>query len=81
MVPARKSRRLDCEANVNATVNGERRTLPEGTTLHELLRALDLPPTGIAIAVNEQVVRRASFSSHTLADGDAVEIIRAVAGG
>ena len=47
----------------------------------ELLRALDLPPTGIAIAVNEQVVRRASFSSHTLADGDAVEIIRAVAGG
>jgi sulfur carrier protein len=66
---------------MNATVNGEPRMLPDGATLHDLLCALQLPSTGIAIAVNEQVVRRASFASHTLTDGDAVEIIRAVAGG
>jgi sulfur carrier protein len=86
MVAEVGSRRLQYETDsgtlvVNATVNGEPRTLPEGTTLHDLLCALDLPGTGIAVAVNDLVVRRASFCSHTLADGDAVEIIRAVAGG
>ena len=32
-------------------------------------------------AVNDAVVRRASFPTHRLAEGDRVEIIRAVAGG
>jgi sulfur carrier protein len=66
---------------VNATINGERRALAEGITVAELLRDLDVATTGIAIAVNECVVRRSAFASHALADGDAVEIIRAVAGG
>ncbi len=66
---------------MNATINGERRTLPDGTTVQDLLRDLDVPATGIAVAVNEHVVRRATFAVHALADGDAIEIIRAVAGG
>ncbi|GAC1444738.1 MAG: hypothetical protein PVSMB8_07500 [Vulcanimicrobiaceae bacterium] len=67
---------------MTATINGERRTLPGETTLAALLATLGLDAaTGIAVAVNARVVRRAAFAEHTLCDGDAVEIIRAVAGG
>jgi sulfur carrier protein len=66
---------------VNATINGEGKTLPSGTTLGALLRDIGLAERGIAVAVNERVVRRSAFETHALRDGDAVEIIRAVAGG
>jgi sulfur carrier protein len=66
---------------VKATVNGEQRDFDLGTTVGRLLRDLGLRETGIAVAVNERIVRKASFEEHALADGDAVEIIRAVAGG
>lgn len=66
---------------MNATVNGAPREFPAGTTLADLLRELGVGATGIAVAVNERVVRRSTFDDHALNDGDAVEIIRAVAGG
>jgi sulfur carrier protein len=66
---------------VTATINGERKELPEGTTLAGLLDRLGVPPSGIAVAVNECIVRKTAFGSHALGDGDTVEIIRAVAGG
>ena len=67
---------------MTATINGEPRELAEGQTLEMLLRSLGIDAaTGIAIAVNARVVRRGAFADHTLRDGDAVEIIRAVAGG
>jgi sulfur carrier protein len=66
---------------VDTTVNGERRELPDGTTVAALLAELRVATTGIAVAVNEHVVRRGAFASHALREGDAVEIIRAVAGG
>ncbi len=67
---------------MTATINGESRDLADGATLEALLRVLGLDAaTGIAVAVNARVVRRAAFGDHTLRDGDAVEIIRAVAGG
>jgi sulfur carrier protein len=66
---------------VNATVNGARRELADGTTVAALLASLGIEAAGIAVAVNQCVVRRATFGEHALRDGDAVEIIRAVAGG
>ena len=67
---------------MNATVNGEPRELPAGTTLAALLQELGFERrNGIAVAVNERVVRGATFDDHELCEGDAVEIIRAVAGG
>jgi sulfur carrier protein len=66
---------------VKATVNGEQRDFGLGTTVGRLLRELGLRDTGIAVAVNDRVVRKAAFEEHALQDGDAVEIIRAVAGG
>jgi thiamine biosynthesis protein ThiS len=66
---------------VKATVNGEARILDLGTTVGRLLRELGVREGGIAVAVNDRVVRKSAFDDVALQDGDAVEIIRAVAGG
>ncbi len=67
---------------MNVAVNGRPRELAPGLTLAELLAELGLAaPAGVAVAVNARVVTRAAFASHALADGDEIEIIRAVAGG
>ena len=66
---------------MTAMVNGERRVLPSGATVAELLQNLKLEGPGIAVAVNERVVRTSYFDEHRLEEGDVVEIIRAVAGG
>jgi len=66
---------------MKATINGEHRELPDGITLGQALRELGVATAGIAVAVNERVAARTEFDRHYLCDGDAVEIIRAVAGG
>ena len=64
-----------------ATINGERREVAARITLGGLLRELGIPADGIAVAVNARVVRRGELEVRELAEGDDVEIIRAVAGG
>lgn len=66
---------------MKATINGEARDLPDGLTLGSLLEMLGAPRNGVAVARNDRVVRRAEYDAHPLADGDSIEIIRAVAGG
>jgi thiamine biosynthesis protein ThiS len=66
---------------VKATVNGEPCDLPCGTTVARLLERLGVTRSGIAVAKNDRVVRRAEYESSEIADGDTVEIIKAVAGG
>ena len=66
---------------MKATINGEERELPEGTTLSALLELLRTPRSGIAVARNEQVVGRAHYDSLVIEEGDSLEIIKAVAGG
>jgi sulfur carrier protein len=66
---------------VRATINGEERDLPDGTTVAALLERLGAPLSGIAVARNERVVRRSDYATQPVLDGDTIEIIRAVAGG
>ncbi|MGB6987102.1 MAG: sulfur carrier protein ThiS [Candidatus Aquilonibacter sp.] len=66
---------------MKATINGEGRDFPDGTTVAELLEELGVIRNGIAVAKNDRVVRRAEYESSTIAEGDAIEIIKAVAGG
>ncbi len=76
MVPAPKN------VYVKLAVNGRSRELAAGVSVADLLAELGLAaPAGIAVAVNARVVTRTAFATHTLRDGDEVEIIRAVAGG
>jgi sulfur carrier protein len=66
---------------VRISINGSERELPDGLTVAALLDHLDTPQRGIAVAKNDRVVRRAAFPHEYLAEGDRIEIIKAVAGG
>jgi len=63
------------------TVNGTSRQLPEATSIADLLKELGVVTEGTAVALNGAVVPRKEHGTAMLADGDVVEVIRAVAGG
>jgi sulfur carrier protein len=66
---------------VNVIVNGEPVELSDGATTAAAVQVLTSAPSGIAVAVNGEVVRRSRWESTPLADGDRVEVLTAVQGG
>lgn len=67
---------------MTVTVNGEPAELTSPTTVADLVQArLPGAASGIAVAVNGEVVPRAAHAATTLAPGDRVEIVTAVQGG
>ena len=68
-------------ARIRIRVNGEDRRLPARTALATFLKAQDVPAQFVAVAVNNEVVRRADHARVLLQDGDVVEIVRMVGGG
>jgi sulfur carrier protein len=65
------------------TVNGERRELPDGTTVSTIVEELSSSPggRGMAVAVDDEVLPRGAWATSILADGARVEIVVAVQGG
>ncbi len=63
------------------SVNGTERELAEGATFEQLLAELGIEVCGIAVARNDEVVRRADLGRERISPGDRIEIIKAVAGG
>jgi sulfur carrier protein len=67
---------------MRVTINGDERELKAGVTLAEVLDELGVRSRdGVAVAVNEAVVGRARLREVHVEDGDAIEVIQAVAGG
>ena len=66
---------------MKATINGRPADLPNELTIGSLLELLGSARSGIAVARNDRVVRRAEYDRQLVRDGDRVEIIEAVAGG
>jgi sulfur carrier protein len=69
---------------IPVTVNGDERTVPDGYPLTEVLRDLEIDPdeaTGVAVALNEGVVRRQEWDDVTLSEEDTIEVIQAQQGG
>ncbi|URQ60562.1 sulfur carrier protein ThiS [Pantoea alhagi] len=62
-------------------VNDETLMLDPALTLDQLLDKLECQPAGTALAVNQQIIPRGSWSQHTLCEGDVVVIFQAIAGG
>lgn len=52
-----------------------------GGTVAALLREMELPARGVAVAVNGEVVRRVDWPGHRLAEGDRVDVLTAAQGG
>lgn len=66
---------------MKVVVNGTPDELPDGSTVAQIVATRSKTDQGVAVAVNDQVVTRSSWSDVTLADGDRVEILTAVQGG
>lgn len=63
------------------SVNGEPRTLAEGSTVADLVRGLSLENKRIAVELNREIVGRESYADRVLQGGDVVEIVHFVGGG
>lgn len=63
------------------TVNGEPMALPAGATVGDLIEQLGLAGKRLAIELNEDIVPRSQHADTALAEGDQVEVVRAIGGG
>jgi len=66
---------------VDVLANGRPVVLPEGATVATLLETLGLSSRSALVERNGEPVPRAAHLSTALADGDRLELVRAVAGG
>jgi sulfur carrier protein len=66
---------------VQVIANGDPVSLPEGAHLTDLLVALSLGAKWVVAERNGEAVDRADMAATLLAEGDRIELVRAVAGG
>jgi len=67
--------------SVQVKLNGEPFELPDGSTVAQAVAQLTAAATGVAAAVNGDVVPRGSWAVMLLRDGDQVEVVTAAQGG
>lgn len=66
---------------IEVVVNGERRAVPAGATLLELLGLLGLDPRAVVVEHNRAIVRRPELGGRRLSPDDAIELVHFVGGG
>lgn len=62
-------------------LNGHDHETPEGTTIAQLIEQLKLADQACAVEVNKALVTKANHATHTLSEGDTVEVVTLVGGG
>ena len=62
-------------------VNGEPREIPDGATVASVVAAVTKVTAGVAVALNDEVVRRAEWTATPVRDADRLEVLTAVQGG
>lgn len=66
---------------MNVTANGGSVSLPDGASVADLLASMGLGGKWVLVERNGEPVRRADLATTVLAEGDRLELVRAVAGG
>jgi sulfur carrier protein len=66
---------------VRVTANGEAMELSDGATVEDLLHAMKLGGKWVLVERNGEPVARRDLATTVLAEGDRLELVRAVAGG
>lgn len=69
------------QGGLRLIVNGERRELPEGSTVTAMLESMNLGAKWVVVECNGEPVERRDMATTVLAEGDRLELVRAVAGG
>ena len=62
-------------------VNNETKQISSTTTVNDLVTELNIQTNGIAIAINNSVVKRTTWTSRLLQDQDDILIIKSTQGG
>ena len=63
-------------------LNGTETEIEENIlTITDLLMSLNIPTIGTAVALNYKVIKKSEHQTTHISENDAVEIVRAVAGG
>jgi sulfur carrier protein len=66
---------------MDVVANGKRLDVDAGTTVDAFVRSRGLDPRFVIVEHNGEPLERARYTDVTLADGDRLELVRAVAGG
>jgi thiamine biosynthesis protein ThiS len=66
---------------LSITVNGEPRRVAAGASIAEMVRALALDPTKVAVERNREIVPRSTLATVEVTEGDRFEIVHFVGGG
>lgn len=66
---------------VEVMINGERRQVPAGATILELLAELEINPERVAIEFNREILRRENWATTRVHGGEQIEIVQFVGGG
>lgn len=62
-------------------LNGQAHQAPDAASLAEVVRAVSDRETGIAVALNSDVVPRSAWPATAVAEGDRIDVVTAVQGG
>jgi sulfur carrier protein len=66
---------------VTIRINGEEQSFEREPSVEDILDALEVPLSAVAVEVNRTVIPRKSHAVHVLRDGDEVEVVTFVGGG
>ena len=66
---------------ISVQVNGEARSIAEGSSIADMLREIGIDPHKVAVEHNLEVVPRSTLGEVQVGDGDAFEIVHFVGGG
>jgi sulfur carrier protein len=66
---------------VRVTANGKPFEVDDGVSLKEFIRRRGLDPRYVVVERNGEALERARYDQVVLAEGDRLELVRAVAGG
>jgi sulfur carrier protein len=68
-------------SSIEVVINGQRRTVADGTSVLALIGELGLSGKPVAVERNQEIVPRAQHATTLLAAGDRLELVTFVGGG
>ena len=69
------------DTRIEIVVNGEPHSVPDGSTVSELLDSLGLPADRVAVEYNREILKKDRWPETRLQAGDRLEIVHFVGGG
>lgn len=66
---------------MKVVINGDPADIRDGSTVAGLLEVLQIGRDRVAVEIGQEIVPKARYDTHTLKEGDKVEIVHFVGGG